>query len=538
MPFRSNNRISDLLLAEGQSRAQAAQQSGAIWGNAAQNLGNIASRTISSLLDYKSEEPQRELLKARTAAATQDMRDTQQQKAIMPFALTQDQNGVFTYDRNVLTKEFTAAGIGDRLPEVFKGLDVADAATMQLQKAKQEAFAGLAYGVLNSGSTPEAFNLALEHAKKNGLATPQELSQIIQAVGDDPQKIAQVAKSIAGRSQAFAGVMSQDADRKADNVRADMQFGEGVRHNQTQEAIAAVSADRQVAAQQETVRHNTEMEKIGRMTAGRAEAAAAEAARHNKVMEGVAQQNATTAAAKTNPRTGLDAEIPSDYQNAFERAVLSIPATRRGPKVELANRLFKEGNLPELRQVIMQAAIEGENVDTKNQVLGRQATVAALNDAEAILKQLAAKGVPTNILSGSMEDLARKLGTSTNTEYVTLGNQLAGTLIQYRRAATGVQFGEREGAEYAKMFPNYKNTLPVNEALIAGLKGAMAANDKAYWTHKLGPSGSVLVGAMPGQAQPAAPAAAGGQPMQQPIPGVPGAIAESTDGGKTWKRVK
>lgn len=27
-------------------------------------------------------------------------------------------------------------------------------------------------------------------------------------------------------------------------------------------------------------------------------------------------------------------------------------------------------------------------------------------------------------------------------------------------------------------------------------------------------------------------------PMQKPIPGVPGAIAESTDGGKTWKRVK
>lgn len=33
-------------------------------------------------------------------------------------------------------------------------------------------------------------------------------------------------------------------------------------------------------------------------------------------------------------------------------------------------------------------------------------------------------------------------------------------------------------------------------------------------------------------------AEAEGGPMQKPIPGIPGAIAESTDGGKTWRRVK
>lgn len=37
---------------------------------------------------------------------------------------------------------------------------------------------------------------------------------------------------------------------------------------------------------------------------------------------------------------------------------------------------------------------------------------------------------------------------------------------------------------------------------------------------------------------PAVPATPAAAPMQQAIPGVPGAIAESTDGGKTWHRVK
>jgi hypothetical protein len=34
------------------------------------------------------------------------------------------------------------------------------------------------------------------------------------------------------------------------------------------------------------------------------------------------------------------------------------------------------------------------------------------------------------------------------------------------------------------------------------------------------------------------PSGSGAAPLQQPIPGVPGGVAESTDGGKTWKRVK
>ncbi len=34
------------------------------------------------------------------------------------------------------------------------------------------------------------------------------------------------------------------------------------------------------------------------------------------------------------------------------------------------------------------------------------------------------------------------------------------------------------------------------------------------------------------------PAGVGAQPMQQAIPGIPGGLAESTDGGKTWKRIK
>ncbi len=192
----------------------------------------------------------------------------------------------------------------------------------------------------------------------------------------------------------------------------------------------------------------------------------------------------------------VDAAMPSEYQTALERSIMSIPAVRRGSVVNTANRLWSEGNTDELKQVIKQAAIESEPVDSRNQVRGRELTLVALADAKQMLADLRAKGVPTGWLAGGMENLARKLGKTTNPDYVTLSTRLMDTVIQYRRAATGVQFSQRESQEYGRMFPNYSQDLPVNEAAIEGLTRAVEGNNAAYWTGKLGEAGATLVGAV------------------------------------------
>ena len=215
---------------------------------------------------------------------------------------------------------------------------------------------------------------------------------------------------------------------------------------------------------------------------------------------------------------GLDPAMPATYRMALGRSILTIPAVRRPAILSLANQLWQAGDEAQLKDVIKQVAIETENVDMKNQVRGRQATLASLADTRAILEQLKKEGVPTNFFTGTVEDLYRKLGTTQNPKYVELANRLQGTLINYRRSATGVQFGERESEQYQKMFPNYKNTLPVNLALIRGLEREMRTYDRTYWEGKLGKSGAELVGAMPSDttsAAPAAPAGGGAVPTYQ-----------------------
>lgn len=185
-------------------------------------------------------------------------------------------------------------------------------------------------------------------------------------------------------------------------------------------------------------------------------------------------------------------DMPAEYQTALNRAIMSIPAVRRGSVVQTVNELWLAGKTEEVKDVIRQAAIESEPVDMKNQIMGREATLALVKDVKDKLLDLQRRGVPTNWFVGTVEDLARRLGTSTNPEYAALSNELMGTLINYRRAATGVQFSQRESADYQRMFPNYRNTLPVNLALLDGLTRQMEVHDRTYWTHKLGAGWAAL----------------------------------------------
>lgn len=214
----------------------------------------------------------------------------------------------------------------------------------------------------------------------------------------------------------------------------------------------------------------------------------------------IQQQQANTAAANAQARLGASSDgLTPVYRNALERVIGNLPANRRGPKINHAERLLAEGNEKELKDFIRQTAIDGENVDTKNTILGRQATLASLRDTREVLKELKAAGVETNRFTGGAEDLARWLGTTTDPRLVALSNRLADTLIGYRRAATGAAFGEREGAAYEKMFPNYRSTLPVNEALLDGLERSMRTYDFEYWRHKVGDEGYLqLFGPPPG----------------------------------------
>jgi hypothetical protein len=156
--------------------------------------------------------------------------------------------------------------------------------------------------------------------------------------------------------------------------------------------------------------------------------------------------------------------------------------------------LWADGDEEAVKQTIKRAALDGErSVDVQRQVLAREVMLSGLKDTKAMMAELKAAGIQTNVLTGTLESVARKLGATLHPKRVEFQARVGALIMQYRQAMTGLAFGTGEGAEYAKITPVDRNLESVNVALIDGLERAISASDRVYWESKLGKDGAAAV---------------------------------------------
>lgn len=236
--------------------------------------------------------------------------------------------------------------------------------------------------------------------------------------------------------------------------------------------------------------------------------------------------------------TRADSGMPQDIRTALERATLGTQPQKRLQIFNTVNDMFTRGDVSSVKETIRQAALESDPVDVRNQVLARRQALRSLGEIETLLK-----GVPTDLKTGTIESIYRKLGTSHDPRYVDIANRLAVANQSYRRGMTGVAFSPAEAKQYAEIFPSFSNETPVNETLIRSLKDAFGSNDAAYWDYKLGPGWSdveqPLAPRTNAQAQPGAPDAAAAPAAAPPKTGDTKDYNGATYrfNGRVWQKV-
>jgi hypothetical protein len=186
--------------------------------------------------------------------------------------------------------------------------------------------------------------------------------------------------------------------------------------------------------------------------------------------------------------------LPKDVADTVNSATLNLVGRKRGVVRQTLAASWDEDEPDLFRQQIQNVVISNEDPATQRVVEGRRDSLAALTKAEEMLQQLKDAGVDTNLLTGTAEDIVRKLGKSTNPQLAQVGSQLNQTLNEYRRAMTGVQFSQKEAATYQQLFPTYKNDFSVNEALLKQMKSFMQQQQDNFWMQRLGKKGAKLAG--------------------------------------------
>jgi hypothetical protein len=160
----------------------------------------------------------------------------------------------------------------------------------------------------------------------------------------------------------------------------------------------------------------------------------------------------------------------SVYKTALSNASMGLPENQRKENVKRLNNYLKSGDQKSARELIIRTAFAGQTGTQKEDTIKRQNAIESLTVVQDALNQYVAKTGDTNILKGSLQDFQQKLGTAGDPELAAVANKVTLALQIYRNSVTGAAWGEQETAEYKKIFPDYKNTSKLNNALIDSMK--------------------------------------------------------------------
>jgi len=105
--------------------------------------------------------------------------------------------------------------------------------------------------------------------------------------------------------------------------------------------------------------------------------------------------------------------------------------------------------------------------EAKNNLLNSETTLKTFWNLNNLLTSYHKNGGDTDLLSGSFEEVTRKLGNTTNPKLIPIATSIEQTIQTYRKAISGTAYSDQEGRDITSIFPNVKNSKEVNDAIIA-----------------------------------------------------------------------
>lgn len=213
---RRGQQSAQMHLARGDAAAQMWMRAGDVIGNAVQGWQRSAQENRDRELAYAREARNAEaqgiqIEAAKGALAKQQRADKGEALTRQLLPLARRGDGVVGYDRDILQREYEAAGMGDMIPGVFAELDKMDAEHLKVIEARRDAAAGGALRVLQGGASAEAYEAMLELWGENDLVPARELD-ILRNAGTTPEARQQALLATVQSSSKFSGVLKQMQD--------------------------------------------------------------------------------------------------------------------------------------------------------------------------------------------------------------------------------------------------------------------------------------------------------------------------------------
>lgn len=182
---------------------------------------------------------------------------------------------------------------------------------------------------------------------------------------------------------------------------------------------------------------------------------------------------------------GLDNRV---YYNALNQAAVGSSNQARVEYLNNLGQLLAAGDEQQAREYVVRIATSNAGAELQTKALGRLEAISALDTVKNGLQEYVQKTGDTNILRGTAEQAANKLGLTTDPRLQFIHNQIRQAFINYRRSMTGVAFSPEESAQYEQIFPRIQNVEEMNMPIIDSLLLTMNRNQKLFLGFLIGSS--------------------------------------------------
>ena len=184
--------------------------------------------------------------------------------------------------------------------------------------------------------------------------------------------------------------------------------------------------------------------------------------------------------------SGQSTKMQGASRSALQSMLIGKSKDVRESTLDYADDLISQGNVEEARDFMKKTARTYATADRRNSIENMETTLSLLDDIEQELAEFEKLGYGTGFWSGNIDNLMAKVGQIKNKEHMALATKIAGTLQEYRKAMTGVQFNERENKDYKKMFPAVNKINELNSANIQGLRELFTNKTGKFYELQMG----------------------------------------------------
>jgi hypothetical protein len=181
------------------------------------------------------------------------------------------------------------------------------------------------------------------------------------------------------------------------------------------------------------------------------------------------------------------------FVGAARSAMQQLYAGKQGKAVDAAydsfDDLLAKNDTKGIQSFLKRSARNSVGEAASQQIFGKERTVEFLSEIRNDLANYEKLGGRTNVFSGAVEDVAKKVGTVNDPELRKIATKIASALQTYRRSMSGVAFSVPESKEYGAMFPSIGKTGKFNTAVLDALTETFDGDVEYFYKSAMGENG-------------------------------------------------